>query len=143
MYYLFKNKYNINVYTIPLSNALDVPLSTSNVKEATTSACLAMIPALSTASAPMEVINWVPLIKAKPSLAPKWIGVKLWLSSTYLASPQPVWGLHMWPSPIKPKARCDKGARSPEAPTVPCSGTHGRHDAVIEKKWHHLKSKIK
>lgn len=37
---------------LPLSKALDVPLSTSNVKPATTSACLAIMPALSMASAP-------------------------------------------------------------------------------------------
>ena len=42
--------------TLPLSKALDVPLSTSNVSPATTSACLAIIPARSTASAP-KIIN--------------------------------------------------------------------------------------
>ena len=45
---------------------------------------------------------------------------------TYFASPHPVCGLHICPSPINPSARCDKGARSPLAPTVPCSGTHGK-----------------
>ena len=71
-----------NVVHLPLSKAADVPLRTSRVKAATTSACLAIIPARSTASAPIDVINWVPLIKAKPSLAPNVIGVKLWLSRT-------------------------------------------------------------
>ena len=48
------------------------------------------------------------------------------LEFTYAASPQPVCGLHICPSPINPSAKCDKGARSPLAPTVPCSGTHGK-----------------
>ena len=41
----------------PLSNALEVPFKTSRVRAATTSACLAIMPALSTASAPMEVMS--------------------------------------------------------------------------------------
>ena len=83
----------------------------------------------------MEVINWVPLIMASPSLASNLIGVRLWLSKTYWASPQPVEGLQARPSPIMPRAKWDKGARSPLAPTVPCSGTQGKHEA-IENKIH-------
>lgn len=85
---------------------------------------------------------------ASPSFAPNLIGHKLWLSKTcggksglntfqipdiinltYLASPHPVSGLHIWPSPIIPSAKWASGARSPLAPTVPCSGTHERHEA--------------
>ena len=53
---------------------------------------------------------------------------------TYLASPHPVSGLHMWPSPINPRARCASGARSPLAPTVPCSGTQDKQDAMRGNK---------
>ena len=53
---------------------------------------------------------------------------------TSLASPQPVVGLHILPSPIIPRAKCDNGAKSPLAPTVPCSGTHGRQDAACMYK---------
>jgi len=49
---------------------------------------------------------------------------------TCLASAQPVSGLHICPSPIRPRAKCDNGVRSPLAPTVPFSGTHDRHDSV-------------
>lgn len=62
----------------PLSKAREVPFKTSNVRAATTSACLAIIDALSTASAPRDVISCVPLISARPSLACNWIGVRLW-----------------------------------------------------------------
>ena len=53
---------------------------------------------------------------------------------TCLASAQPVCGLHMSPSPIRPRARCDRGARSPLAPTVPFSGTHDRHDSTAANR---------
>lgn len=50
----------------PLSKALVVPFSTSSVRAAMMSAWRAMAWALSTASAPREVIIWVPLIRARP-----------------------------------------------------------------------------
>ena len=37
---------------------------------------------------------------------------------------------HMSPSPSRPSARCASGARSPDAPTLPCSGTSGRQSAL-------------
>lgn len=72
----------------------------------------------------------VPLMSASPSLALSTMGERLWLSSTYFASAQPVLGLHMWPSPMSPRARWERGARSPLAPTVPCSGTQERQEAA-------------
>ena len=39
----------------------------------------------------MLVISWVPFIKASPSFASRLIGVRLWLSSTYLHSVTCVW----------------------------------------------------
>ena len=50
---------------------------------------------------------------------------------TSLAIPHPVSGLHMFPSPRRPRARCASGARSPLAPTEPCSGTNDKHDSEI------------
>uniref|UniRef100_A0A6B0UMR9 Putative secreted protein n=1 Tax=Ixodes ricinus TaxID=34613 RepID=A0A6B0UMR9_IXORI len=75
-------------------------------------------------------MSCVPLRRQRPSLGLSLIGVSLCDSSTYLASPQPVSGLHIFPSPISPSAKCARGARSPLAPTVPCSGTQDRHDAL-------------
>ena len=66
--------------------------------------------------------NWITQIDGTEST---WI-------LTHLASDHPLRGLHILPSPIIPNARCDKGAKSPLAPTVPFSGTHGRHDSGIE-----------
>lgn len=54
------------------------------------------------------------------------------MQHTYLASAHPLFGLHILPSPIMPSARCDSGAKSPLAPTVPFSGTHGRQLAVAK-----------
>uniref|UniRef100_A0A0E9QN58 Uncharacterized protein n=1 Tax=Anguilla anguilla TaxID=7936 RepID=A0A0E9QN58_ANGAN len=50
------------------------PFSTSRVSAAMMSACLAMARALSTASAPRDVIIWVPFIRARPSLGLSDIG---------------------------------------------------------------------
>lgn len=50
----------------PLSKALVVPFNTSRVRAAMMSACRAIAWARSTASAPREVIIWVPLIRARP-----------------------------------------------------------------------------
>ena len=52
-----RNLKHKNMHYLPLSNALEVPFKTSRVSAATTSACLAIIPALSTASAPIDVIS--------------------------------------------------------------------------------------
>ena len=49
---------------------------------------------------------------------------------TSAESAQPLLGLHILPSPIIPRARWAKGAKSPLAPTVPCSGTKGTHEAA-------------
>ena len=50
----------------PLSKALVVPFSTSRVRAAMMSACWAIAWARSVASAPRDVIIWVPLISASP-----------------------------------------------------------------------------
>lgn len=52
---------------------------------------------------------------------------------TYFASAQPLFGDHILPSPISPRARWESGARSPLAPTVPFSGTKERQEAAEGK----------
>lgn len=54
-------------------------------------------------------------------------------SLTYFASAQPLFGDHILPSPISPRARWERGARSPLAPTVPFSGTKERQEASQRK----------
>lgn len=52
-----------------------------------------------------------------------------YLDRTYFASAHPLLGDHIFPSPISPRAKCERGARSPLAPTVPFSGTKDKQDA--------------
>lgn len=52
---------------------------------------------------------------------------------TYFASAHPLLGDHIFPSPISPRAKCERGARSPLAPTVPFSGTKDKQDAGEDK----------
>ena len=54
----------------------------------------------------------------------------LYYDLTYLASAHPLLGDHILPSPISPRARWERGARSPLAPTVPFSGTKERQEAA-------------
>ena len=82
------------------------------------------------------VINWVPLISAMPSFGRRQIGWRPCVCKTRLACAQPVLALHILPSPMNPSARWARGARSPEAPTVPCSGTHGMQSELkASKSW--------
>lgn len=60
------------------------------------------------------------------------INAVIWL--TYLASAHPLLGDHILPSPISPRARWERGARSPLAPTVPFSGTKDRQDAIRRRQ---------
>ena len=76
------------------------------------------------------------------SFGPSLIGLSLWTSSTYLEFSHPVSGLHIFPSPMRPRAMCERGARSPLAPTVPCSGIHGRQLAVNRQMRHPCLTKI-
>lgn len=58
---------------------------------------------------------------------------KIKIILTSFAGAQPVSGLHIWPSPIIPSAKCANGAKSPLAPTDPCSGTQDKQDAADER----------
>ena len=69
-------------------------------------------------------MNCVPLINPKPSFAERCKGCKLCLAKASfvetIVSPS-----QTFPSPINGKNKCDKGAKSPDAPTDPFSGTTG------------------
>ena len=77
------------------------------------------------ASAPMAPIIWVPLRSARPSLASS-------VSGSRPASRRATQRRHPTdppsstsPRPMSGSARWASGARSPDAPTLPCSGTTG------------------
>ncbi len=70
------------------------------------------------------VENWVPLISASPSFGPSTTGLRPALSSA--ADPLIlVPSNNASPAPIITAAICARGARSPDAPTEPCSGITG------------------
>ena len=78
------------------------------------------------ASSSMPSMPSVPLISASPSLAASSSGVE---PGRGAARRRAVTGSPSWPStqpsPSSTSAQCASGARSPEAPSEPCSGTHG------------------
>ena len=91
---------------------------------ATTLAVRARRSASSTASAPTAVIIWVPLSSARPSLACSSRGSRPAASRALAAGTRrPSYSTS--PRPIRGSARWASGARSPDAPTLPCSGTTG------------------
>jgi len=74
---------------------------------------------------PMAVMPCVPLTRARPSLASSTSGSRPHRRRASMAgSSSPA--RRTSPSPMTGRARCASGARSPEAPSDPCSGTTGR-----------------
>ena len=69
-------------------------------------------------------MNWVPLINANPSFAPRGKGAKSWRVCIFAADMISPFIL-TFPNPMMGRNRCAKGARSPEAPTDPWEGTSG------------------
>gem|GEM_PF-5389476 len=70
------------------------------------------------------VENWVPLMQASPSFGPSSTGSSSARSKAVHPgnlAPSNVAS----PSPIITAVMCDKGAKSPEAPTEPCAGITG------------------
>ncbi len=83
-------------------------------------------------------MNCVPLISASPSLGPSETGASPYSSSTTRAgffSPR----CQTSPSPISGRKRWAKGARSPEAPTDPFSGTTG---IMFSARCHNIRSSV-
>ena len=72
----------------------------------------------------LAVENCVPLSIASPSLGPSTSGARpaSWRAVAARTRPLPVMTS---PTPIITAVRCDKGARSPDAPTEPCEGMTG------------------
>ncbi len=72
-------------------------------------------------------INWVPLIKANPYFYLKTIGFRFLFFITIWASINFDFYSHQAkPSPIIPRAKWERGAKSPDAPTVPFYGIIGK-----------------
>ena len=73
---------------------------------------------------PWAVIACVPLINAKPSLAWRFKGCLFnSLNTSSLSFSSPLY--NTFPSPINANAKCDNGAKSPDAPREPCCGIIG------------------
>ena len=90
-------------------------LNASSDNAAMTSAWMAMLRACSTASAPQGRDQLrTRSLRASPSFAFSLMGRKSWDERTVAASVHPVSGLHILPSPSSPRARCARGAKSPE-----------------------------
>eukprot|EP01139_Manchomonas_bermudensis_P020203 Amastigsp_a678124_15.p3 type:complete len:183 gc:universal Amastigsp_a678124_15:1016-1564(+) len=116
---------------IRLSNAVVTPRSASIDTAATTEPWKTRRLARTYASHARHVMNCAPLMRASPSLALSSIGSSPCAASTAAAgSYAHEVGFHISPSPMRPKARCERGARSPDAPTVPLSGMYERQHAL-------------
>ena len=105
-------------------NGVRDPRTASTDCDAARSAILASRSALVSTSAPIAVMNWVPLISASPSLAPSTRGsspARRRASAPGSSSPP----ISASPSPTSGSARCASGARSPLAPSEPREGTRG------------------
>ena len=99
---------------------------------ASTDMAPATMAAASTSSAPNNparasaVDTCVPLMSARPSLAPSLHGARpARARPSAAASTLPP--TRTWPMPSNAALKCASGARSPEAPTDPCAGNHGVH----------------
>ena len=105
-------------------NGLIEPWTPSNVIAEIISAFIKQFLNLLKAKHVYAEINWVPLIKARPSFSLSDIRDFFSFCKTFLLSTSfPLY--RTFPSPINGKNKWDKGAKSPEAPTEPCDGTIG------------------
>src|SRR6185369_14031229 len=77
------------------------------------------------ASSSMPSMPSVPLMRASPSLAARLIGLRPLRRSASPPSIRSPDGSSTHPSPSSTRAQCASGARSPLAPSEPCSGTQG------------------
>ena len=96
--------------------------SVDNAQVSTQVAALRHAPQRPTSAQAVE--NWVPLISARPSLAPRTIGVMPAFASASPAAIR-VPSKTASPSPIIAAAMWARGARSPDAPTDPWPGITG------------------
>ena len=114
------------------ANATSVPSIASTDIAAATDAVRTSRSASASSSAPSADISWVPLSSASPSLG--WSSSGSRPRSRNATSAGTTWPLtSTWPRPMSGSARWASGARSPDAPTEPCSG-HDRVDARLEQR---------
>ena len=106
------------------SNAVGVPSSPSSDMAPATCAVTQSRRASTAASAAIAVCACVPLMSEIPSLGPSTTGISPAAASCCAAGPATP-SRSSSPSPMSESARCASGARSPLAPTLPCSGTGG------------------
>ena len=106
------------------AKATSVPSSASTDIAAATEAVRASRSASAAIRAPSALISWVPLSSARPSLGSSVRGSRP-ASRSAVADGDPRPSTSTSPRPINGSARCASGARSPDAPTLPCSGTTG------------------
>jgi len=106
------------------SNAHSVPCSASRLRPPATSAHNATFSASTTARQPSAAMSAVPFVSARPSFASRVTGAspaRCSASSPLMRCPP----YSASPSPIRTRAMCASGARSPDAPSEPCAGTMG------------------
>ena len=106
------------------SNAVGVPMSPSSDMAPATWAVRQSVCASRMARAATAVWAWVPLMSEIPSFGPSVAGARPAAASIAAAGPRSP-ARTSSPSPRMASARCARGARSPLAPTLPCSGTSG------------------
>ncbi len=95
------------------------------VMAATTSAVRVSRATRSAARMPIASIPCVPFTRARPSLASSRMGSSPARAMAGAAGSTPPSGASTSPWPISGSARFASGARSPDAPSEPCSGTAG------------------
>ena len=107
------------------------------VMAATTSAVRVSRATRSAARMPIASIPCVPFTRARPSLASSRMGSSPARAMAGAAGSTPPSGASTSPWPISGSARFASGARSPDAPSEPCSGTAGI-DVLVEHLDHQI-----
>src|SRR5438552_2281114 len=103
------------------SQARSVARSASADMAPMTSAVVASTSASWSARQPIAVITCVPCINEPPSFGASSVG----LSPAAFSAAAPLARSSVSPSPMSTSAACASGARSPDAPTLPCFGMTG------------------
>ncbi len=115
-----------------LSNAASEPREASSDAAPTRSADVARARSRGSSARPPTATDiWTPLIEREPFLGPESDRPDAARPATHPSAARlPAPDRRTRPSPIRPRARCASGARSPDAPTEPCAGTSGRTSAA-------------
>ena len=103
--------------SVPSSASTDIAALTSATRKSRSRSLMA--------SARMPSMPSVPLISARPSLAVSVNGSIPLAASASAVARRSLRRANTSPSPIRASPQCASGARSPLAPSEPCSGTTG------------------